>query len=222
MEQPSVLEVADLVVDLGGVRILDGLDIDVLPGEFAWLSGPNGAGKSTFLRAIAGLIPWRGTIRIGGDEPFDTAARARFVYAPDQPVLYEDLTLAEHAFFMSRIYHQPEAEEQILGLLAGFLLEDRLEAMPPTLSRGMQQKLALALALGLRVDLYLLDEPYDGLDARARPVLGEAMAQRVEEGRSVLVTTHVGAQIDELRAHHEVRRIEMEDGRLMPGEGDRV
>ncbi len=222
MERPSVLEVADLVVDLGGVRILDGIDIDLFQGDFAWLSGPNGAGKSTLLRAIAGLIPSRGTIRIEGDEPSFTAARARFVYAPDQPVLYEDLTLAEHAFFMSRIYDQPDAEERILGLLAGFQLEDRLEAMPPTLSRGMQQKLALALALGLRVDLYLLDEPYDGLDARARPVLGEAMVQRVEEGCSVLVTTHVGAQIDELRVHHVIRRIEMEGGRLIPGEGDMV
>ena len=224
MTDTSILTLDEVSVTLGGVPILQDISFELQPGEVAWLVGPNGAGKSTLLRAVASLLPFSGDIAIDGFDNFRREARASFAYAPDAPVLYEDLTLTEHAVFTSRAWGRSDAEKRILDLLETFALSDRLDEYPVTHSRGMQQKLSLALAIGLGTPLLMLDEPYDGLDRRAQPILTELLLAHAAAGGAVLVTTHQESQIRPFSAVREVRVLEILEGILetdsrMPGEG---
>jgi ABC-2 type transport system ATP-binding protein len=225
----QVLNVDSLSVTLGGIPILRNISFSLERGDIAWLIGPNGAGKSTLLRAVASLLPFEGDISIGGFDSYQRAARSCFTYAADVPVLYEDLTLGEQAIFASRAWGRPESITAIHEILRAFQLTDRLDEFPVTHSRGMQQKLSLALAIGVGTPLLMLDEPYDGLDRRAQPILTELLLRHADTGGAVLVTTHQEHQIDPFLGARSVRVLELEDGTLggdsamprFPGSGDR-
>ncbi len=131
------------------------------------------------------------------------------MFVPDEPALYEDLTLTEHARFTALIYQRPESEDRALAWLRTFGLEARLEEFPGTHSRGMRQKLSLALALGLEMPLTLLDEPFNGLDVEAQELLADALTKRARSGGAVLLTGHqreldslLDAKVMELREGH--------------------
>jgi ABC-2 type transport system ATP-binding protein len=184
------LHAEGVTVRLGGTAIVEDASLRLAPGDVVLLTGPNGAGKSTLLRALAGLLPSSGDVLIGGRYPGSPAARSAFVFAPDEPALYEDLTLAEHARFVAMVYGRPEAEAGALAALDAFGLSPKLGEFPGTHSRGMRQKLALALTLGLALPLTLLDEPFNGLDVEAQARLAEALTRRAHEGGAVLLTGH--------------------------------
>ncbi|MFO7547092.1 MAG: ABC transporter ATP-binding protein [Trueperaceae bacterium] len=186
----ALLDVADVTVRLGGVSIVEDVTFQVTPGDLVLLTGANGAGKSTLLRALVGLLPASGDIAIAGRPAASLDARRTFVFAPDEPALYEDLTLAEHAHFTALLYAKPEAEQRSLAWLGRFDLEGRTGEFPGTHSRGMRQKLALALALGLEMPLTLLDEPFNGLDLEAQQLLADGLAARARAGGAVLLTGH--------------------------------
>lgn len=207
------LQLQDLEVTLARTRILDGVNMTVT-AELVWLVGRNGAGKSTLMRAVAGLLPSKGEILIADHAPRSLEARARFCYVPDEPALYEDLTLTEHAHFVSLAYRQPEAEGRIIAWLERFLLEDRTDEFPSSHSRGMRQKLSLALALGLDVPLLMLDEPFNGLDVQAQEELSKGLRERVKAGNAVLVTAHQGDVARNLLGGVKSRVMQLEDGEL--------
>lgn len=206
---PATLNVTGLGVRLGGVTIVEEVTFSLVPGDLALLIGPNGAGKSTLLRSLVGLLPSSGDVEIGGHYPSSLAARSTFVFVPDEPALYEDLTLEEHARFTALVYQSPEAEARALEWLERFGLEARLGEFPGTHSRGMRQKLSLALALGLALPLTLLDEPFNGLDVDAQERLAAGLVQRAQDGGVVLLTGHqreldalLGARVLELDGGH--------------------
>jgi ABC-2 type transport system ATP-binding protein len=199
-----------VTVKLGGTPIVSDVSFTLASGDLALLSGLNGAGKSTLLRALVSLLPSDGDIFINGFRPSTPEARHEFVYVPDEAALYEDLTLREHMRFTVMIYGQPAAEERMEHWLGAFRLESRLDEFPGTHSRGMRQKLALALALGLDTPLLVLDEPYNGLDADAQEVLSLALQQRCSDGGAVLLTGHQG----ELASQLEARNLQLADGKL--------
>ncbi len=208
------LKLQDLEVTLARTRILEGVNLE-MNAELVWLVGRNGAGKSTLMRAIAGLLPSKGEISIADHAPRSLEARARFCYVPDEPALYEDLTLKEHAHFISLAYRQPEAEGRIHGWLERFLLADRTDEFPSSHSRGMRQKLSLALALGLDVPLVMLDEPFNGLDVQAQDELSKGLRERVKAGSAVLVTAHQGDVARNLLERGvKARVMQIEDGEL--------
>lgn len=198
-------------VRLGGARILEGIDLRVDHGDLVLLVGPNGAGKSTLLRALVGLLPSSGDVRIAGHLPASEAARATFAYAPDEPALYEDLTLAEHAHFTAALYRRPEAEPAARAWLEAFALSDKLAEVPGSHSRGMRQKLGLALALGLAMPLTLLDEPFNGLDADAQAKLRAGLVARAAAGGGVVLTGHQ----QELPAALGARVLALRGGRVV-------
>jgi ABC-2 type transport system ATP-binding protein len=207
----ALLDVSDVTVRLGGVSIVEDVTFQVTPGDLVLLTGANGAGKSTLLRALVGLLPASGDIAIAGRPPASLDARRTFVFAPDEPALYEDLTLAEHAHFTALAYARPEAEQRGLAWLGRFDLEGRVGEFPGTHSRGMRQKLALALALGLEMPLTLLDEPFNGLDLEAQQLLAEGLAARTRAGGAVLLTGHQ----PELAGALDARVLALRDGRLV-------
>lgn len=212
---PRPLLVDAVSVRLGSSFVVDGVGFALEGSELAWLSGPNGAGKSTLLRALVGLLPFDGDVEIMGAHPRSLAARAAFVFVPDEPALYEDLSLAEHVAFTALLYRRPESEREMLAWLERFGLLPRLLEAPLALSRGQRQKLALALALGLRPALLVLDEPYNGLDADAQAALSRGLKARAQEGGAVLLSAHQA----EVTASLGARVLELEAGRLR-GDGD--
>lgn len=200
-----------VTVKLGGTPIVSDINFTLASGDLALLSGINGAGKSTLLRALVGLLPTSdGDIFISGFRPATPEARHEFIYVPDEAALYEDLTLREHMRFTVMIYGQPDAEERMLHWLREFRLESRLDEFPGTHSRGMRQKLALSLALGVITPLLVLDEPYNGLDADAQLILTRALQQRCAGGGAVLLTGHQGELVSLLGG----RNLHLVDGRL--------
>lgn len=188
--QGPPVAVEELRVSLGGVAIVEDVTFTLESGELALLTGPNGAGKSTLLRALVGLLPSRGQIALFGRPNGGMSAREQFVFVPDEPALYEDLTLREHARFNALVYRVPQADERALEWLEQFGLGEKLDEFPGTHSRGMRQKLSLSLALGLERPLTLLDEPFNGLDLESQELLADALQDRAAAGGAVLLTGH--------------------------------
>ena len=175
---------------------VDGLDLTVRKGEFYSLLGPNGAGKTTTLRMVAGLLrPDAGTILIHGiDALADPVAAKRCVaWISDEPMIYDKLTPLEYLEFVAGLWgieariSQARAHELIAWLGLGAHAMQRCEG----LSKGTRQKVALASALVHDPSLIILDEPLTGLDAgSARQVKG-VLRERVAQGGTVIMTTHI-------------------------------
>jgi ABC-2 type transport system ATP-binding protein len=175
---------------------VDGLDLTVRRGEFYTLLGPNGAGKTTTLRMVAGLLrPDAGTIHIHGiDALADPVAAKRCVaWISDEPMIYDKLTPLEYLEFVAGLWGveageaQTRAHELIGWLGLGAQATQRCEG----LSKGMRQKVALAGALVHDPSVIILDEPLTGLDAgSARQVKG-VLRERVANGGTVIMTTHI-------------------------------
>ncbi len=185
-----LLEARGLGVTLGGVSVLDGLDLTLSAGDAVWLEGPNGAGKTTLLRALAGLIESAGDVFVGGTRVGGEAARALLRFVPDSAPLYEDLSVREHAVLLGRVSGRAGADTAALAWCERFGLADRFDHYPAALSRGMRQKLALAVALGGAPPLLLLDEPLNALDAEAQTDLLTGLAAHAAAGGAVLVSGH--------------------------------
>jgi len=209
-KEKPLLSASEVTIRLGGVAIVEEVDLTLAAGDLVLLTGPNGAGKSTLLRSLVGLLPASGDIEIAGRYPGSLEARAQFVFVPDEPALYEDLTLSEHARFNALIYQRPEAEERALAWLNEFGLEAKAGEFPGTHSRGMRQKLSLALALGLEMPITFLDEPFNGLDLESQELLAEGLARRAKDGGAVLLTGHQR----ELGALLGARMLELRDGKV--------
>ncbi|HKI57130.1 MAG TPA: ABC transporter ATP-binding protein [Trueperaceae bacterium] len=202
-------------VRFGGEAVLDEVDLTLPAGVTVLLRGPNGAGKSTLLRAMAGLLPFDGDIKLFGARPRTLQGRAAFAFVADVPVLFEDLTVREHATFMSRAYDRPDAEDAVLTWLERFELGDRLDEFPGTHSRGMRHKTALSLALGVDPGLLLLDEPFNTLDADARKTLQDALLARAAGGAINLLSAHEQS----LESDLDARVVEVRGGHVSPLRG---
>jgi ABC-2 type transport system ATP-binding protein len=196
-----VIEVEDLHKLYGDFQAVQGLSFQVGPGEVLGLVGPNGAGKTTTIRSITGIIiPTRGTIRIAGHdlatEP--VAAKAALAFIPDEPHLFEYLTVEEHLRFVGRLYGVADAGARIPGLLEELDLAEKRNALPGELSRGMKQKLAIACGLLHRPQALLLDEPLTGLDPIGIRRMKATILRRAEMGTAVILSSHLLHLVEEI------------------------
>ena len=195
---PPSLRVSSLVKQFAGADrpAVDHLGFEVAAGEFYALLGPNGAGKTTTLRMIGALLaPDAGSIAVCGiDLARDPREAKRVVaYVPDEPMLYDKLTPIEYLELIAALWDidatraRSEATRllELLGLMPHAL--QRCE----TFSRGMRQKLVLAGALIRAPKLLILDEPLTGLDAEAARLAKNLLNVHVEQGGSVILTTHI-------------------------------
>jgi len=188
-----MIEVRGLTKAFGPRRALQGIDLDVARGEFLTLLGPNGAGKTTLLRILASLTkPTSGSVRIDGLEarrnPQSLKQRVGFV--SHQPLLYDALTPFENLVFYGRLYAVRDGARRADALLDQLGLADRRGDAAGTLSRGLQQRLAIARALLHDPPVLLLDEPYTGLDPEAAGAFGAMLEALKREGRTIVLTTH--------------------------------
>jgi len=185
-----LLEARALGVRLGGVAIIDPLDLDLRPGDAIWLEGPNGAGKTTLLRALAGLIASSGDVFVQGVRVGTQAALGRYRFVPDTPPLYEDLSVREHAQLLGRVSGRSGADDEAVAWCERLGLDERLDHYPSALSRGMRQKLALAIALAGAPNLLLLDEPLNALDVSSQALVIDALQAHAAAGGAVVVSGH--------------------------------
>ncbi len=186
----------------GDVVAVAGITFSVAPGEVLGLVGPNGAGKTTTLRALAGILtPTRGRLNIAGHDlqTDPVAAKAALAYVPDDPRLFDQLTVWEHFRFIAGAYRldgdwQPLAEE----LLTRFELGEKRDALASDLSRGMRQKLAIACGYLHRPSAILLDEPLTGLDPRGIRTMKDTIREHAAAGAAVIVSSHLLSLVEDL------------------------
>jgi ABC-2 type transport system ATP-binding protein len=175
---------------------VDGLDLTVRTGEFYALLGPNGAGKTTTLRIVAGLLrPDAGTVSVLGIDALanPVAAKRDIAWVADEPMIYEKLTPFEFLEFVAGLWSVPAevAEARARELIGWLGLEPHAHERCQSFSKGMRQKVALAGALVHEPRLLILDEPLTGLDAGSARQVKELLSERVRDGVSVILTTHI-------------------------------
>lgn len=206
----AVLVADDLTKDYGDGLGLHHLDLVVQARECLMLVGPNGAGKSTFLGLVAGLVePTDGSAWIAGHEAGTVAARAAMSFLPDQPVLYDDLSVHEHIEYIARMHGTADWEEYGEDLLEMFNLVDRADDLPSKFSRGLRQKTSLICGLIRPFSVLLIDEPFAGLDQPGQETLVEVIGDVVDQGATVVCSTH---QLDLLEV--ATRCVGLRDGEI--------
>jgi ABC-2 type transport system ATP-binding protein len=196
-----MIQVEGLTKLYGSLAAVQDLSFAVAPGEILGLVGPNGAGKTTTLRAVAGIIPpTRGAIRIAGyDLSTDPLhAKAALAFVPDEPQLFDYLTVLEHLRFVARLYRKPDAPPQFDALLGELELLEKRDALAGELSRGMKQKLAIACGLVHAPRALLLDEPLTGLDPVGIRRMKRTIAGRAQAGAAVLLSSHLLQLVEEV------------------------
>jgi ABC-2 type transport system ATP-binding protein len=181
-----------------------GLSFEVGPGEILGLVGPNGAGKTTTLRAVAGIIPpTHGTLSVGGydvaAEP--VAAKSLLAYVPDDPRLFESLTVWEHLEFVAATYRVRDFAAKAEALLRQFELDFKRATLAQELSRGMRQKAAIACAYLHDPRAILLDEPLTGLDPQGIRTMKDSILQRARDGAAVVISSHLLALVEDVCTH---------------------
>lgn len=185
----------------GETIAVNNLSFTVPSGDVIGLVGPNGAGKTTTLRALAGILqPTSGSIRIAGIDlkTQPVQAKAKLAFIPDEPQLFDYLTVTEHLQFVARLYGVDDAAPRIPTLLDELELTPKRDALPPELSRGMKQKLAIACGLLHRPAAVLLDEPLTGLDPVGIRRMKETITARAREGAAVVLSSHLLHLVEEL------------------------
>lgn len=197
------LQIASLTGGYTQIPVIKDISFEVKKGELVGLIGLNGAGKSTIVKHVIGLMqPFKGDISLDGislaQDPQNYLKR--IAYIPEVPILYRELTLKEHIQVTGLAYDlsDEEIKERAQPLIQLFRLEKYLDWFPYDFSKGMKQKVMLVCALMLKSELLVIDEPFIGLDPIAIADLEQILLSILDDGRSVLMTTHVLANAEKL------------------------
>jgi ABC-2 type transport system ATP-binding protein len=204
MVHPLMIEARGLVKSFGSAPAVAGLDLSVPAGTTTCLVGPNGAGKTTTLRVMAGIIPpTRGNVRIGGHdiaaEPIQ--AKQLLAFFPDEPRLFDYLTVRQHLAFVARLYGVLDHEARSMPLLEELEIADRADHLPGELSRGMKQKLAIACGLLHSPSVMIFDEPLTGLDPLGIRRMKDSILRRAKEGAAIVLSSHLLHLLEEVCSH---------------------
>src|SRR6266699_2342708 len=199
----AAISVRDLRKVYGNKAAVDGLSLTVPRGCFFGFLGPNGAGKSTTIRMLTGLIPpTSGSIELLG-MPMPGQAleiKKRIGLVPDESLLFDRLTGAEFLEFVGRMYGlaRPVARERARALLGLFELEDNNRKLIAEYSKGMRKRVAMAASLIHHPDLFLMDEPFEGVDAVGARLMKDILLDQVRRGATIFLTSHVLEVVERL------------------------
>jgi ABC-2 type transport system ATP-binding protein len=214
-----MIEVTGLNKQYGDFSAVRDLSFSVRPGEVLGLVGPNGAGKTTTLRSIAGIIPpTSGKVTLAGHDLFtDTiAAKRSLAFFPDEPRLFDYLTVRQHLEFVARIYAVANHETIGQPLLEEFEIADKADQLPGELSRGMKQKLAIACGLLHAPQVLFFDEPLTGLDPLGIRRMKNSIIQRASAGATIVLSSHLMGLLEEVCSHVLILKkgVKIADGTL--------
>ena len=205
------IRTVELTKTYGDVDALGPIDLEIHEGESVVLIGHNGSGKSTLLGILAGMLePSAGMARILNSDPDSIHVRERRSWLPDNPVLYDDLSLREHLEFTIRMHGGTGDEPIIDDLISRLGLSGREDDLPSQFSRGLRQKSAAAVALVRPFFVLLVDEPFVGLDAAGRLAFLDLLEEARSGGATLLVATHDQEVIDRFD-----RGIVLDNGQLI-------
>ena len=201
--QPPAIELRDLRKVYGSKAAVDGLNLEVPAGSFFGFLGPNGAGKTTTIRMLMGLaVPTSGTISLLGLQMPEHAVeiKQRIGLVPDENLLFDHLTGLEFLEFVGRMYTlpRPTARERSRELLALFELDAEPKKLIAEYSKGMRKRVAMAAALIHRPQLFLMDEPFEGVDAVGARLMKELLLDQVRHGATIFLTSHVLEVVERL------------------------
>ena len=199
-----MIEVEGLTKQYGEFTAVRDLDFRVAPGEVMGLVGPNGAGKTTTLRCVTGIIPpSSGRVRLCGiDLAGDpVGAKRTCAFIPDEPRLFDYLTVWQHLNFVARLYGVADWAERAGPLLDDLEMGDKKELLPGELSRGMKQKLAIACGLLHRPKVVFLDEPLTGLDPGGIRRMKQVMRRLAQDGTALVLSSHLLSLLEEVCTH---------------------
>ena len=187
------------------------LDLEVPVGQSVALIGHNGSGKSTFMRIAAALLdPTEGDIEIAGWPVGSLEARATTSFLPDDPVLYDDLSVREHVEYVSRLHGGDGWDAYAESVVGRLGLAARVDDLPSRFSRGLRQKASILLGLVRPFSLLLVDEPFVGLDAGGRNAMLELLDEVHDDGAALVVATHEPAFVERVD-----RCIALRDGEVI-------
>lgn len=211
----GLLTINNLIGGYTHKNVLHGISFEVKPREIVGLIGLNGAGKSTTIKHIIGLMqPKEGEIAIQGKtfKEHPEAYRSKIGYIPEMPILYDELTLYEHLKLTAQVYGVQEEvfEERLTYLVETFHMKERLQWFPVHFSKGMRQKVMIMCAFLIEPPLYIVDEPFVGLDPLGIQSYLEMMENAKQQGAGVLMSTHILATAEK----YCDRFIILHDGRL--------
>ena len=194
------LEFKNVAKRYGRVNALAGVDLTIAPGSILALLGPNGAGKSTLFGCLLGLIHQSaGTIHWQGEPISDADRHASFGYLAERIALYPHRTAWDNGLFFARLKGQEPAEfERQLKRVGLYTVQDRTVRQ---LSKGMLQRLGLAIALCGQPEMLVLDEPFNGLDPALLDGLQRILREENERGATLLISTHTMSAIEPLATH---------------------
>jgi ABC-2 type transport system ATP-binding protein len=195
------IDVINLTKSYDGFVAVRDFSFSLKAGEVLGLVGPNGAGKTTTLRALGGIHPpTSGQVRICGfdiqADPIE--AKRRLAFFPDEPRLFDYLTVEEHMQFIGTLYRVAGFRERVGPLLAELDLADKSKALPSELSRGMKQKLMIACGFLHDPEVLIFDEPLTGLDPLGIRKMKESIVRRSQAGASVILSSHLLHLVEEL------------------------
>jgi len=198
----------------GSFTAVDDLTFQVGAGEIVGLIGPNGAGKTTTLRSLAGILrPTSGHVRIDGHDivgdPIE--AKRRLAFMPDEPHLFEYLTVEEHLRLTARLYTVNDFDRRAGTLLEELELAGREKLLPGELSRGMRQKVVIACGLLRDATTLLFDEPLTGLDPIGIRKMRATIVARARAGAAILLSSHLLHLVEEICT----RVVIMDRGRIV-------
>ena len=189
----SRLEAKGLVRRFSRLRAVDGITFDLQAGELLTIFGPNGAGKTTLLNILAGVMcPDEGQVLLDGNVVVGSERqwRKEFGLVTHQTMLYDRLTAVENLSFYSKLFSLEDSERRIRDALEDLEIKEVADQPVGSLSRGFQQRIALARALLHDPKILLLDEPYIGLDLYASRLLRDLISQLKDGERTVVLVTH--------------------------------
>jgi ABC-2 type transport system ATP-binding protein len=199
-----VIEVADLSKRYGDFAAVRELSFTVRAGDVLGLVGPNGAGKTTTLRCIAGIIPpSAGRVTIAGHDlaADPIGAKRELAFFPDEPRLFDYLTVSQHLQFVARIYGVENHETIAEPLLEELEIANKADELPGQLSRGMKQKLAIACGLLHSPKVLFFDEPLTGLDPLGIRRMKNSIVQRARAGAAIVLSSHLLHLLEEVSTH---------------------
>ena len=185
----------------GSFAAVSDLSFAVESGEIVGLIGPNGAGKTTTLRSLAGILrPTTGHVRIDGFDLVEAPieAKKRLAFMPDEPHLFEYLTVREHLRLVGRLYGVADVDSRAQSLFEELELAGKQDALPAELSRGMRQKVIIACGLVRNATTLLFDEPLTGLDPIGIRRMRETIVARARAGAAVLLSSHLLHLVEEV------------------------
>jgi ABC-2 type transport system ATP-binding protein len=199
-----MIEVRELGKRYGDFIAVRDLSFTVRSGEVLGLVGPNGAGKTTTLRSVAGIIPAStGEVAINGHDLRSKTIEAKraLAFFPDEPRLFDYLTVRQHLAFVARIYGVADHEAIAQPLLEEFEIADKADELPAALSRGMKQKLAIACGLLHAPKVMFFDEPLTGLDPLGIRRMKNSILQRARAGAAIVLSSHLLHMLEEVCTH---------------------